>query len=273
MNPLARLPVIALAWFATGRPQEPPRPPLVRVVARNYAFEAPQRVPGGLVSVRLVNAGQEPHYARLVRLTDGKRLGDFLALRQQRRGAAAWMVPAGGLAPVSPGDSAELTLTLAPGVYVLLCGYPGRDGQPHMDKGMVREIEVGAGPASPPRQPREDVRLRVADGAFAWSEPLTAGRHVIQVENVGSQTHQVLLSRLPAGTTLDAEKQWFSDFTSERPGHPAGGVIELSRGQRVWLTVDLPPGRYALLCHVSGPDGRNHFDAGEAVEFTVAPRT
>ncbi|HEX6746143.1 MAG TPA: hypothetical protein VF092_02430 [Longimicrobium sp.] len=267
MNALALLPLLASAAVATD--PAPPRPPLVRVVATNYAFQAPETSPGGLVTVRLVNRGQEPHYARLLRLAPGKTLADFAALRRQGRGAADWLVPTGGIAPVSPGDSADLTLTLAPGRYLVICGYPGREGRPHVDMGMMREIVIAAAPRARPVQPREDVRLRVTDGTLAWSEPLAAGRHVVQVENDGTQMHQLLLARLPEGTTLEAEKRWFDDFRGERPGRPAGGVIELRRGERVWLALDLPPGRYALLCHVTGPDGRNHFLAGEAVEFTI----
>ncbi|HEX8906638.1 MAG TPA: hypothetical protein VF771_17440, partial [Longimicrobiaceae bacterium] len=250
MNRLVLLPLLAWAAAPAASPSTP-RPPLVRVVARNYAFETQASVPGGLVTLRLVNRGQEPHYARLLRLGPGRTLADFVALRQQGGRGAEWLVPAGGVAPVSPGDSADLTLTLTPGRYVLLCGYPARDGRPHMDLGMMRELVVGEAPRSPARQPREDVRLRVTDGSLQFSEPLAPGRHVVQVENDGSQTHQVLLARMPDGVTLADEKRWFDGgFRGERPGRPAGGVIELGRGQRVWLAMDFPPGRYALLCRV-----------------------
>ena len=42
--------------------------PLVRLVAHDYAFEAPARAAAGMVRIRLVNRGQHWHHALLVRL-------------------------------------------------------------------------------------------------------------------------------------------------------------------------------------------------------------
>jgi hypothetical protein len=127
-------------------------------------------------------------------------------------------------------------------------------------------VDLANGDATTPRHDRE---LRLGDGSMMWSAPPGAGRHTILVTNTGTQTHQALLARLPDGKTLADEKAWFSDFRRERPGAPAGGVIELRPGERVWLTIDLPPGRYALLCHLSNSAGGTHFDQDEAAELTV----
>lgn len=264
MIALGLMPVLLAAMPMVERP-----PAVARLVARNYSIQAPRSVAAGLVSVRLVNRGQEPHYARFLKLAPGKTLADFAALRQQGGRGAEWLVPAGGVAPVSPGDSAELALRLAPGHYVVLCGYPGRDGRPHVDHGMMAEIVVDPTSNGDAAMPRHDLELRLGDGAMTWSAPPAAGRHTILVANTGTQTHQALLSRLPDGKTLADEKAWFADFRADRPGAPAGGVIELRPGERVWLTVDLPPGRYALLCHVSSPGGGTHFDQDEAAELIV----
>ena len=79
-----------------------------------------------------------------------------------------------------------------------------------------------------------------------------------------------LLVWLQDGRSLAAEKRWFEQgFRTARPGAPAGGVIELRPGERVWLTVDFVPGRYALLCAVSTGPGHTHLEQNEAVEFTV----
>ena len=269
MNTLALLPLLASA--ALAGPPEPPRPPpLVRLVAREYAFEAPPRIVGGRKRFRLVNRGTQPHYVRFLRLGTGKTLADFVELRRQGRGSAEWFVPAGGIAPVAPGDSVDLVMSLPPGRILVICGYPGADGRLHEDHGMMRELGVGSPPRLPTTAPEEELTLRLKDGALEWSETPTAGRRTVLVENTGTQTHQALLARLPAGRSLADEKAWFAQgFRTARPGAPAGGVIELAPGQRVWLTVDFVPGRYALLCHVSGGRGRTHFDQDEAMEFTV----
>jgi uncharacterized cupredoxin-like copper-binding protein len=267
MITLALLPLLASA--ALAGPPEPP-PPLVRLVAREYAFEAPPRMVGGVKRFRLVNRGTQPHYARFFRLEDGKTLADFSELRKQGRGSAEWLIPAGGIAPVAPGDSVDLVVSLPPGRILVICGYPGADGRPHVDHGMMRELFVGSPPRLPVTAPEAELTLRLADGALTWSAPPAAGRRTVLVENTGTRTHQALLSRLPAGRSLADEKAWFEQgFRTARPGAPAGGVIELRPGERVWLTVDLTPGRYALLCHVTGHPGHSHFEQNEAVELTI----
>ncbi|HET7230223.1 MAG TPA: hypothetical protein VFJ16_09485 [Longimicrobium sp.] len=269
MHILALLPLFASAALA-ATPEPPPPPPVVRLVAREYAFEAPPRMVGGVKRFRLVNRGTQPHYARFFRLEDGKTLADFAELRERGRGSAEWLTPAGGIAPVAPGDSMDLVASLPPGRILVICGYPGADGRPHVDHGMMREFFVGSPPRLPVTEPGEELTLRLADGALTWSAPPTAGRRTILVENTGTRPHQALLSRLPAGKSLADEKAWFEQgFRTARPGAPAGGVIELPPGQRVWVTLDLRPGRYALLCHITGQPGHSHFEQDEAVEFTV----
>lgn len=269
MNTLALLPLLASA--ALAGPPEPPRdPPLVRVVARDYAFEMRERIAGGRKRIRLVNRGTEPHYVRFMRLATDKTMADFAELRRQGRATAEWLTPAGGIAPVSPGDSADVVMSLPPGRILVICGYPDRAGRPHVDHGMMRELGVGSPPRLAATSPHEELAVRVTDGGLSlWGAP-EAGRRTVRVENTGTRVHQALLVRLPAGRSLADEKRWFEQgFRTARPGAPAGGVIELRPGERVWLTVDLAPGRYALLCAVSSGPGHTHLEQNEAVEFTV----
>ena len=247
------------------------KPAVLRLVAREYAFEAPERVPAGAVAIRLVNRGTEPHYARLLRLEEGKTAGDYMAARRQGDRAPAWAVPAGGPAPVMPGDSAELTRVLAPGRYVVLCGYPAPDRMQHLDRGMVREVEVVASSAEPAPLPEARLRLTLADSAFRISAPPAAGWQRVLVENPGRAMHQALIVHLPKGVTLEDEERWFAEgFRTPRPGHPSGGVLELRPGERVVIALELRPGRYAILCHAADREGGPHAARpGEQVELVV----
>ncbi|HYH79634.1 MAG TPA: hypothetical protein VEX86_07545, partial [Longimicrobium sp.] len=266
MNPLTLLPLLAAV---SGAP-EPPPPPLLRFVAREYAFEARASVVGGRKRIRLVNRGTRPHYIRFLRLAPGKTMADFVALREQGGTSAEWLTPAGGIAPVSPGDSADVVMSLPPGRILVICGYPGPDGRPYVAHGMMRELSVGSPPRLPSPAPDADLALRLEDGALTWSGTPAAGRRTVLVENTGTQVHQALLARLPDGRSLADEKRWFEQgFRTARPGAPAGGVIELRPGDRVWLTMDFAPGRYALLCFAGAGRGHGHVERNEAVEFTI----
>ena len=134
----------ALPTAAQRRARE--NAPIVRLVARDYSFETPVRLASGVVRIRLVNRGSEPHYAAFYRLAAGRTASDFFAWRASKTPAPNWLTLVSGPAPVVPGDSSDLTLRLPPGHYLIICGYPGRDGVQHMDKGMFRVLDT-----QPPR--------------------------------------------------------------------------------------------------------------------------
>jgi hypothetical protein len=55
------------------------------------------------------------------------------------------------------------------------------------------------------------------------------------------------------------------------PFHFVGGVQGIMPGQRSWVTLDLEPGDYALICFIPSPanEGRIHAELGMARPFTV----
>jgi hypothetical protein len=253
--PLSLAAVLAVAPAARAQP--------VRLVATDHAFQAPATTRPGVRTVRLVNHGQEPHYALLLRLGEGRTLGDLIRWRSERAAPPAWLTTLTGPAPVSPGDSADVELPLAPGRYAVICTYPGPRG-PHADLGMVQALEV-AGPPVEARPAPVALTLTLTDSTVRGDGPVVAGRRRIAVENHGAGIKQALLVRLPDGVTVADEQRWFDDgFRTPRRGLPAGGVLRLLPGDRVVATVDLRPGRYALLSHASGP--------WQTLELTVAPR-
>ncbi|MDB4892292.1 MAG: hypothetical protein JWL61_4147, partial [Gemmatimonadetes bacterium] len=69
-----RLLLVAAALGATAVPTPKTAARVVTVVARDYAFEAPDTVAAGRTEVRLLNRGKEAHHAYLMRLDGGKKL-------------------------------------------------------------------------------------------------------------------------------------------------------------------------------------------------------
>jgi hypothetical protein len=87
------------------------------------------------------NTGAELHEAVMVQLPEG---ADPLGLLD---GSVAFedVQFLGGVFPVWPGETKELALlNLEPGVYTLLCFFPGPDGAPHAVNGMVAQVEIVA---------------------------------------------------------------------------------------------------------------------------------
>src|SRR5207247_1719168 len=152
-----------VACAACARPA--PRaaaPNVVTITATDYAFSAPDTIPAGLTTLRLVNRGKELHHASLVRLGAGKTIADFQAglqaAMQNHTPPPPWISFAGGPNAVTVGDTAQATQALAPGLYVLACWIPSADGAPHIMKGMMPPVGWGGGRGReqhrPPSAPR-----------------------------------------------------------------------------------------------------------------------
>lgn len=231
-------------------------PSIVRLVARDYSFESPLRLPSGIVRLRLVNRGSEPHYAAFYRLGGGRTATDFFTWRATRSPAPDWLTTASGPAPVAPGDSTDLTLRLPPGHYLILCGYPGRDDVQHLDKGMFRVVDaqpVRAGSRSSAGYPTVARKIRLSDSGIFLDQPIPAGWREIGIENRGSTAEQGLIVRLPVGVEVADEQRWFDEgFRSPRRGVPWGGALLVAPGERYVVTRYFEPGRYAVLSHLTG---------------------
>jgi uncharacterized cupredoxin-like copper-binding protein len=87
----------------------------------------------------------EAHEAAMVRMAPGKHAADVV--EWFHAGDESAPPPFGGdfgsMGALGPGETAWITLAPGePGDYVLICFIPGRDGIPHVAKGMVTDITV-----------------------------------------------------------------------------------------------------------------------------------
>jgi hypothetical protein len=230
---------------------------VLQLDALDYAFAAPDTLRAGLITLRMHNRGIEYHHAQLVRLEQGRSFADLAAaIRQGGHGPSpSWLRHVGGPGAAAPGDSSDATLELTPGRYAVLCLIPGPDGQPHLAKGMMKPIEVVAGAPAPPV--RSDLVMVLDDYNFELSGVLRPGVQTIEVTNAAGQPHEVVVARLEPGSTAQEFLTWAMDGAQGEPaGRFLGGTVGLDRGERNWITLDLVPGRYLLLCFL--PDAADH---------------
>jgi uncharacterized cupredoxin-like copper-binding protein len=248
-----------------------PLPPTVAVTATDYALAAPDTLREGAVRFQLTNRGKEFHHLWVVRLEQGKTLDDFRTALSAGGPFPAWARSLGGPnAPAPEGGEANATLVLAAGRYLLLCGIPGPDGIPHLMKGMIRPLTVVPG-ADAAGVPRADITMSLRDYSFVLSGQMAAGRRVIEVRNDGAQTHEVELVRLAPGKSVHDVLAWVEKPAGPPPGMPLGGVSPLARGGVATFEVNLPPGRYGMICFLPDvKDGKPHHEHGMIQEFEVA---
>jgi hypothetical protein len=263
------------------RPAPPAGPAIVTITATDYAFAAPDTIPAGLTTFRMLNQGREPHQAVIVgapgrsweELETTARSWADLATTMKAEAIPAWFTFPAGPGIVVGGDSSNATGVVAPANYIVICFVPSPDGQMHVKKGMFRRlvaVPAAAGPAA--TEPQADIVVTLSDYGFALSTPLTAGTHTIRVENGGPQLHELTIERLAPGRSLADVQRWMaSGMKGEPPTTPVGGFIGPDMGKKGWFTVTLTPGKYLLTCYVpDAKDGKPHVAHGMVQEIMVS---
>lgn len=266
------LPALMLAACAKTEPPAdqtaaaaaPAAPNMVHVTATDYAFQAPDTLPSGVTTFRLMNAGKEPHHVVLIK----KSMADFQKVNPAGP-LPADLVAVGGPNAAAPGGTAEATLDLTPGSYTMVCFIPAPDGKMHLMKGMARALEVTAG-TSTAVMPVADITIKLTDYAFDISGPMTAGRHVIRVEDAGPQMHELIFVKLAPGKTVQQMAAWLEKPQGPPPGALVNGASPMTAGMVNTTTVDLVAGDYGLICFLpDSKDGKPHIAHGMIKQITV----
>jgi hypothetical protein len=246
---------------------------VVQVTARDFTFEMPDTVAGGVRTLQLRNAGNEPHHLMLFRLDRGRGLAEVSAALARDAALPSWMHAAGGPNAVVGQRQSIVTLRLQPGIYVAYCFIPSPDHRLHYAKGMMKLVAVvpPARPGAP--LPRGDDTVTLSDYGFRLAHALTAGQHRITVTNTAGQAHELILSRLLAGNGSLDFVRWIERQDGPPPVEPFGGVTDIAPGETVVIDVALEPGRYSLLCRVrDAGDGKPHDRHGMMADIIVGPR-
>lgn len=239
------------------------------VDAADFAFGAPDTVPAGWTTIRLRNGGPSLHHVQLVRVDDGHTYEELLGAASQPGPAPAWAHEVGGPNTPPPGGESVGIVKLEPGVYAIACFIPDDKGVPHIALGMVRQMVVTGTAAG--AEPASDAEIRLSDYAFQTTAPLTAGRHTIRVINDASQHHEMFIARLAPGKTAMDLAAWAEHPDGPPPGEPIGGTSGIEPGGVNYVSVDLAPGEYALLCFLpDAGDGAPHVAHGMARQISVA---
>jgi hypothetical protein len=242
-------------------------PHTITLVYTDYSFaDMPDTVSAGMVTLRGVNEGKEPHQAMVVRLGDGHTADELMRALQNPGPPPSWMHIEGG-----PQVGADVMLNLVPGQYVLLCMIPSPDGTPHAMKGMVRPFTVVPSSAAAVSPPVVDLDLTMANYDWTMSKPLKAGRNVIKVTTAPGQPHELVIAHLLPGKGAKDIAAWEENMSGGPPPFDfITGNSPLGGGGTNYLTVDLKPGRYALVCFLpDAADGKSHLAHGMIREIFV----
>jgi uncharacterized cupredoxin-like copper-binding protein len=135
------------------------------------------------------------------------------------------------------------------------------------EDGYVKFDEERYLPEEPPDE-RSTVDVRLTDFAFELSQNTIANARyvVLRGQNDGDVPHEIIVVRLPAGSTVEEaltgavseEQIEFVGQTSLAPGQDDDLVL-----------VNLEPGAYTLLCFIDEPGGVPHAARGMVAQLTI----
>lgn len=292
----------ASSSFTTTTTAPVPIVPAVTVTARDYGFEAPAVVGGGVTRLTLENTGQRKHEA--VILSTGDKPPDQAArdlipsLLGEGKPIPAYLRFYGGVSLVAGGTTAESTLPLPAGRYALVCTLTdldsldsdkaAKDGEEpspeaaqfHFERGMVAAFEVQG--TSSAAMPATDGTVVAKDWSFEVPA-LAPGARVLTFRNDGQQDHSLAIAEWADGIGLDAARAAFETLlaaTPEKPPPDSTPTPEdlafagpLSAGGQGTFRVELKPNRtYVFACYMSDRGGGElHAFGKRMVAYATTP--
>ncbi|AHM58695.1 hypothetical protein D770_02115 [Flammeovirgaceae bacterium 311] len=261
---------------------------VVEVQTEHMNFIMPDEIPSGWTTFRYQNSSHKTHFFLLEKMPvfEGEQKGiedyeeqiapvfqnamDLINEGKVDEGFAefarfpAWasqIIYTGGVGLVAPGETAQVTLRLDPGLYVIEC-YVKTNGRFHSVDGMVKEMLVteASSNALPPKKSTLHMTLS-STGGIEIEGKLRPGLHTIavhfkdQVVHEHALGHDVHLVKLADDTNLEELEAWMNWINPHGLETPApatflAGVQEMPAGNTAYLSMVLKPGRYAWISEV-----------------------
>ena len=249
--------------------------PSFEIWAHDDSYSAPDTVPAGRIGVTLHVDGHEQRNAQFFKVKDNVSLAQVAtAFQTNPRSATELLDFVGGPGTVPPGGTQDEVQDLTEGQYIMATLLLGQDGQQYVPGGMIKTFRVvrprhrPLPDAAPPPLPG-DQQILLSDFAFGIPQ-LQSGQQTLQLRNVGSEPHEMLVKRLDNGHDLKDALNFVISPVGTPPYSDAGGFLVFPGGETTSLTLDLSPGPYVAICYFRDPaSGKTHAELGMIRDFTV----
>lgn len=240
--------------------------PTVTGVATDEAIDFPEEIAAGFVNLVFENNRSEGEYTAVIaRVNDGVTLEQFMeAASAENPMEAVAMVSLYGGTGVAAGESTSYIVNLTPGNYLLL--EFGEAGPSDFKTFTVTENDM-----EPMESLQADVELALVDFGFGVPAFISAGEQVWHLENVADQWHEIVMIPLPEDISSVADARAAMAAGDQRDIPPVLFWAPMSPGTEAWITLDLAPGNYLLLCFLPDLNGdfMPHMEHGMIQVFTV----
>jgi hypothetical protein len=240
-----------------------------------FAFVGPSEIPAGMTTLSVTNRADRDDLYALISIGGGRSLEDFFTTMGMLFSGELSVVPDWihfhGGSPIGPEQTREYTIFLGPGTYYLL-SIEGDEEGPFAARGALLPVTASAA------GPEADVTITLSDYEFSVEGTLVAGSQIVRVVNSANQPHELLILPLPPGVSLDdmlaAEGEHGEHAEGEGPPEegPSSSAIRglwaLDPAKTAYVTIDLEPGTYGIVCFIPDADGP-HAMQGMRLEVTV----
>lgn len=253
--------------------------PAITIHARDFAFDMPAAIPSGWVSLTLRNEGEVNHHAIVIRLKEGVTLEQLTQSLAEDDDTSDLSDHYFFMPDTDPGRSNEATVNLVPGTWAIFSvSMDGGDDSsaptPDWALGSLAQFTV-TDTNSTAAAPEADIVVPLKADDFEIPSEIDAGTYTFQfVNHTGTPDGGTFILELGEGATIESILAMFDAFFSGQPMdsvemvdfHAVGGLMGHELSDTFYATVDLKPGRYAVISSINANDFPY---SGLSKEFTV----
>ena len=266
---------------------------VVEVITQHMDFQMRDTIPSGWNTFRYKNQSPQTHFFLIDKYPEGKTSEDAeklvspvfdSAMELIMEGKAEegfaqfanlpeWfsdVVFIGGTGLLSPNQTAETTLHLKPGNYIIECYVKMNNGMFHTSMGMTKDLVV-SNIDSKNEKPTADISINISSTeGIVVKDSITAGNHTFEVNFIDQITHEnfvghdVNLVKLEENANIDELEMWMNWANPKGLIEPApkaiifmGGTNDMPTGNTGFFTANLQPGKYALIAEVPNAKSKN----------------
>lgn len=275
---------------------------VIDIVTRHMDFEMPDTIPSGWITFRYKNMSPQTHFFLIDNYPDGKTSEDakkYVApvfdsgMKLINEGKAEegfaefanlpeWfsdVIFVGGSGLLSPGQTAETTINMKPGNYILECYIKMSNGIFHSSMGMTKDIVV-SDEESGNAEPEADIDIELSStNGIVFNDSIKAGTHIFSVQFKDQIVHEnfvghdINVVKLDEGADLKVLESWMNWADPKGLIEPApdlftflGGINDMPANNTGYFKETLSPGKYVLISEVPNSMEKNMLKTFEVTE-------
>jgi hypothetical protein len=238
--------------------------PVYDVTITEEGLELPEGIAPGIAAFKFDNSAREESESGVIlfQLAEGVSMEEFFAglqeaMMSEDAEALAEVGAILGGSWIEPGSTAELIYNLEPGQYVLL--------EFVREQPAIAPFEISSDMEPVADSVEADVTVEMVDYAFGIPDEIDGGEQIWELTNSGEEEHEVaVIQILDDSLTEDDIMEALNSGEEPEEGQTqqVASFISLQPGGMAWMSLDLEPGRYLLICFIEAPDGETHFHKG-----------